>query len=156
MDVGTRTDEAIYEAYAPGLVRFATGLVGWSDAPDVVAESFIRLFGSSIWASTENHRALLYRRVYLDALSWIRSDHRRRAREQNAAAPEHQVPDFPAVEPTIAGAVRALSSQQRAVVFLTYWDDLSPSEIAALLDVSEGSIRKQLARARAHLRKALS
>ena len=39
--------------------------------------------------------------------------------------------------------VRSLSPQERAVVFLAYWDDLAAPEIAALLDVSEGVARKQ-------------
>ena len=33
-------------------------------------------------------------------------------------------------------------------MYFTYWDDLLPSQIAELLDVSEGTVRKQLARAR--------
>lgn len=40
--------------------------------------------------------------------------------------------------------------------FLTYWEDLTPSQIADLLDVGEGSVRKQLARARETLRSVLS
>jgi DNA-directed RNA polymerase specialized sigma24 family protein len=41
------------------------------------------------------------------------------------------------------------------VIFLTYWEDQSPAQIAALLAVSEGAVRKQLARARDHLRRIL-
>lgn len=47
------------------------------------------------------------------------------------------------------------SQQQRSAVFLTYWLGLSPSEIADELGVSDGTIRKQLARARARLREEL-
>jgi RNA polymerase sigma factor (sigma-70 family) len=42
------------------------------------------------------------------------------------------------------------------VVVLTYWMDLTPAAIAELLEVSEGSVRKQLARARARMKEALS
>ena len=52
-------------------------------------------------------------------------------------------------------ALAGLSPQQRAVVYLTYWDDLTPAQVAALLGVSEGSVRKQLARAREQLRRVL-
>jgi RNA polymerase sigma-70 factor (ECF subfamily) len=155
MQVGTGTDEEIYARLAPELVRFATGVVGRADAPDVVAESFLRLFGTPIWAATDNHRALLYRRVYLDGLTWLRADGRRRVRERRAANHE-RAPDHPDLEPEVADAVRRLSPQQRAVVFLTYWDDLTPAVIAELLDVSEGTVRKQLTRARAQLRKVLA
>ena len=51
---------------------------------------------------------------------------------------------------------RKLSPQQRAVVVLTYWQDLTPSAVAELLDVSEGAVRKHLARARKHLRRVLA
>jgi RNA polymerase sigma factor (sigma-70 family) len=156
MDVETRTDEAIYEDYAPELVRFASGLVGWNDAADVVAESFLALLDTEIWRTTNNHRVLLYRRVYLDAQSWMRSNGGRRLREHKAALPDRNAPDFSALDSDVAAAIRSLSAQQRAVVFLAYWDDLTVPEIAALLDVSEGTIRKQLARARARLRKELS
>ena len=155
MDVETRTDADIYAEYAVELVRFATGLVGRTDAPDVVAEGFARLLDTDIWRATDNHRALLYRRVYLEAQSWTRSHHRRRARERRASTPELS-PDFPDLQPEVAAAVRELSPQQRAVVFLTYWNDLTPASIADLLGVTDGTIRKQLARARTHLKKALS
>ena len=52
-------------------------------------------------------------------------------------------------------AVAALSVRQRAVIVLTYWLDLHPAGIAGLLGVSEGAVRRHLARARAHLREVL-
>lgn len=150
-----RTDDAIYRAVAPELVRFASGIVGQADAPDVVADAFVGLLGTELWTRTDNHRALLYRRVLLDAKTWLRAADRRRARERRAAVGE-PASDFPDLEPHVADAVRRLSPQQRAVVFLTYWDDLTPAVIADLLDVSEGTVRKQLNRARVQLRKVLA
>ncbi|MGH9224089.1 MAG: sigma factor-like helix-turn-helix DNA-binding protein, partial [Acidimicrobiales bacterium] len=55
----------------------------------------------------------------------------------------------------MAQAVAALSVRQRAVIVLTYWLDLHPAGIATLLRVSEGSVRRHLARARARLREVL-
>ncbi len=52
-------------------------------------------------------------------------------------------------------AVSRLSPRQRAVVFLTYWDDLDPGSIAGLLGISDGAVRRHLARARATLRRNL-
>ena len=51
--------------------------------------------------------------------------------------------------------VDRLSPRQRAVVYLAYWDDLDPAAIAQVLGVSEGSVRRHLARARAALRRML-
>ena len=49
-----------------------------------------------------------------------------------------------------------LSVQQRAVTYLTYWHDWSVSQVAEALGVGEGTVRRQLARARTRLRGALS
>jgi DNA-directed RNA polymerase specialized sigma24 family protein len=40
-------------------------------------------------------------------------------------------------------------------VYLTYWEDLDPSRISELLGISDGAVRRHLARARRHLRKTL-
>jgi RNA polymerase sigma factor (sigma-70 family) len=82
-----------------------------------------------------------------------RSTMRRRAREQLAAGPESVEP--PQVDVDVLAAVGALSTRQRAVVFLTYWHDLAPNEIADLLDISPGSVRRHLARGRERLKDRL-
>jgi DNA-directed RNA polymerase specialized sigma24 family protein len=128
MEVDTRSEAAIYEAYAPELVRFATGLVGPADSPDVVADAFVALMHAPVWADAVNHRALLYRRVLFEARSWVRSAERRRSREDRAH-PSTTV-DFPDLRPDVAVAVAKLSPQQRAAVVLTYWQDLTPAAVA--------------------------
>jgi RNA polymerase sigma factor (sigma-70 family) len=45
--------------------------------------------------------------------------------------------------------------QQRSVVYFTYWEDLDAAAIGALLGISPDTVRRHLARARDHLRKAL-
>ena len=57
--------------------------------------------------------------------------------------------------PTCAVAVDRLSVQQRAVILLTYWMDLDPKSTAERLGISEGAVRRHLARARARLREVL-
>lgn len=157
MAVDPRTDEAVYEAYAAELVRFASGLVGPSDAPDVVVDAFVRLSRSPVWPMAEDRRALWFRAVVFEAKSLHRSNGRRREREARVAAsvPIGAAPPDP-VDPEVRDALAKLSTQQRAVIFLTYWLDLQPASVAELLAVSEGSVRKQLARARNTLREVLS
>ena len=46
-------------------------------------------------------------------------------------------------------------TQQRAVIFFAYWQDLDVTAIARLLGVSDGTVRRQLARARGRLREVL-
>lgn len=154
MRLDGRSDAEVYEEHGQDLVRFATGLVGPDDAPDVVSEAVLSLFGSSVWREARDRRALLYRAVLLRSRSWHRSNGRRRAREERYGAPTTW--DLPEVDPQVWSAVMSLSVQQRAVVFLSYWADLPPDRIAELLGVTEGSVRKQLARARKALRRVLS
>ncbi len=147
------TDEEIYRKYADDLVRFATGLVGPFDAPDVVTDSCLRAFRSKGWGDVVNHRAYLYRSVLNHARSHHRSTLRRRVREMRAATPD--VAPTVEVDVDVLAAVDKLSVQQRASVVLTYWEDLSPADVASRLGISEGSVKRHLARARARLKELL-
>ncbi|MEO5899501.1 MAG: RNA polymerase sigma factor [Ilumatobacteraceae bacterium] len=153
--MATADDVETYRRHAPELVRYAAVLVGPDDAPDVVTDAVLAAFASPRWGAVTNRRAYLYQAVLRRSASHHRADQRRRRRENRAVAlavVPHDVPD-----PTVDAhrVLAALSGQQRAVVFLTYWEDLSPAQIAELLNVSDGTVRKQLARARNHLRRSL-
>ena len=82
-----------------------------------------------------------------------RSVFRRRARERRFADRIETVqPEF---RPEVVAAVARLSSRQRACVYLTYWEDLSPPMVADRLGIGEGTVKQYLARARAKLREVL-
>jgi RNA polymerase sigma-70 factor (ECF subfamily) len=147
------TREDLYRRHADDLVRFATGLVGPFDAPDVVMDAVMRAFLSPGWSGVGNHRAYLYRCVLNRARTHYRAALSRRVRELRAAVPatiEQSLPDLDVLE-----AVDRLSMRQRAVVVLTYWEDLTVEQVAGTLEISEGSVRRHLARARARLREVL-
>ena len=55
----------------------------------------------------------------------------------------------------IAAGVQGLRREQRDVLLMHAWADLSPDEIAHVLDMPAGTVRSHLSRARAQLRKAL-
>lgn len=150
MVVHDTPDEELYAKHADALVRFATGLVGPADAPDVVSDAVISAMTSRRWPDVENRRAYLYRSVLNQARMHHRSTMRRRARELRAAPSEAM--DMPEIRPDVLDAVGRLSPRQRASVFLTYWEGLTPAEVASRLGVSEGSVRRHLARARSRLR----
>ena len=147
-------DVATYRRHADELTRYATVLVGPADAPDVVTDAVLAAFRTPGWRDVANPRAYLFRAVLHRAQSVRRSDARRTNRERRAALVEPVRDREPSVD--AHRALSALSPQQRAVVFLTYWEDMTPAQIAELLDVGEGSVRKQLARARETLRSVLS
>jgi RNA polymerase sigma-70 factor (ECF subfamily) len=151
--MGVMTDEQIYRKHADELIRFATGLVGPFDAQDVVSESCLRAFRSRRWPEVTNHRAYLYRSVFNNAQSQHRSTLRRRIREQRAALPEAATAREADLD--VLAAIDKLSVQQRACVVLTYWEDLGPGEVARRLGISDGSVKRHLARARARLKELL-
>jgi RNA polymerase sigma-70 factor (ECF subfamily) len=57
-----------------------------------------------------------------------------------------------ALAPRIAGALAALNPEQRNVLLLYAWAELSHEEIAAALGIAQGTARSRLSRARAALR----
>ena len=147
------TDLVLYRRLGDELTRYATALVGPSDAADVVQDAVVGAFASGGWPGVSNPRAYLYRAVFNRSVSLRRSDSRRGHRERRIATSEIVDDRTPSVD--ARAALNALSPQQRAVVYLTYWEDLTPAQIADLLNVGEGTVRKQLARAREALRSIL-
>jgi RNA polymerase sigma factor (sigma-70 family) len=147
--VGT-IDEDIYTKHAEDLVRFAMGLVGRSDAQDVVSAAVLRSITSSAWPRVRNHRAYLYRAVLNQARN-DRRDRKRRLDKESRGAHGERSPQSD-YRPEVLEAVKSLSVRQRAVIVLTYWEDLHPIDVAARIGISEGSVRRHLARARSKLR----
>jgi len=154
--VDQRTDAEIYAAHATELTVFARSLVGPSDAADVVADAVVSALASPGWTAVENHRAYLYRSVWNRAQTFLFRRSKRPSIEGSVAT--RQLTEDITVgsaHPELIDAVEALSAQQRAVVALTYWRDLPIGEVAEILAISDGAVRKHLARARAQLRKVL-
>ena len=146
-------DEEIYRKYSDELVRFAMGLVGRSDAQDVVSVAVLRSMTSKSWSTVTDHRAYLYRAVLNQAHNEHRDRQRRWRKALRTATDERSDP--PEYRPEILAAVMKLSVRQRAVVILRYWEDLHTTAIAERLGISEGSVHRHLARARSKLRGAL-
>jgi RNA polymerase sigma factor (sigma-70 family) len=139
-----------YAKWAEDLVRFATGLVGPADASDVVSDAMVRVLRSANWDVVASPRAYLMRSVLNEARMHHRSTLRRRVRESQIQTA--RLVETPDVRPEVLEAVARLSMRQRAVVMLTYWDDLDAGSVAELLGVSAGAVRRHLARAHTRLR----
>jgi RNA polymerase sigma-70 factor (ECF subfamily) len=152
----TPRDTELYREHADELIRYATVLVGPDDASDVVVDAVLAAFGSPGWRNVAHPRAYLFRTVLNTANSRHRSTARRRRREVvvgTRAVVAPAMTDDTAID--VHRALATISPQQRAIVYLAYWEDLTAAQIAATLDISEGAVRKQLARARARLRKVI-
>lgn len=150
-------DEPLSKTYLwlrPELLRLAASVVGVDDASDVVSDVYLRIADSS---GASNPAAYLRRAVVNAAISHERSRRRRMVRDNNFL---RWWPGRPTISPSrdldVERALRALSVQQRAIIHLTYWSDFTPARVGEELDITEGSVKKQLARARATLREELA
>jgi RNA polymerase sigma-70 factor (sigma-E family) len=126
-------------------------------AEDVLQEALVRT--ARHWRTARTAPEAYTRRVIVN----LATD-RWRARQRRP--PEVRLEDnahallAPAAAPTdrlvIFDALRQLPYQQRAVAVLRYWDDASVAETAALLGISEGTVKSYSARAMARLRELIS
>jgi len=159
-----------YREHSAALTHFAASQVGPSDADDVLSSALLSVIQSCRQRSDgdsaiEDLRAYLYRAVANASAKHWRTLDRRRVRDQafhlaskrtvstqsgGAGPPEQPSEVGPMIE-----AMAELTVQQRAAVHLTYWEDLTPAMIADRLDISDGTVRSHLARARAKLREAI-
>ncbi len=146
--------EESYEKHSEALVRLAASMIGPADAEDVLASVIASLLARQR-DDVEDWRGYLYRSVVNGARRHWRSTARRTRRELLAAARSMPDRSGPEGADEVLASLAALSPQQRAVVHLTYWEDLTPHAVAARLGVSDGTVRRQLARARKRLREVL-
>ena len=143
----------IYAKYASELVRFATSLVGPTDAADVVSEAVVKSMWSPTWASVVDPRAYLYQAVLNESRMHHRGTMRRRAREIETASLDMVTVSVLGID--VWEAMGSLTVPQRACVFLRYWEGMTTVEIAEGLAMSTRSVRRQLARARTSLGRIL-
>lgn len=91
------------------------------------------------------------RRVTINAtISWRRSNRREFMARSRIEVQESVMPPERASDQFWA-AVRALPDRQRAAVTLYYLEDMSLADVAAALDIAEGTVKASLFKARANL-----
>ena len=142
--------EAVYRSSSLALTRLAYLLVGdRSEAEDIVQSVFVSAV--TRWPTIDEPSAYLRRAVVNRATDVHRRSHRAAA----PALPAAGLVGEPAVDDTLR-FVRALPDRQRAVVVLRFYEDLSLTEIAALLDRPDATVRSDLRRALTKLRRSLT
>lgn len=155
---------ALFDEHRADLCRLAALLL--SDrgaAEEVVQEAFLRTFAS--WRRLRRpERARWYLRAAV--VNQCRSRVRRRWAEDRSnrtvwTTRTHEVvhhvwdTDQGADALRVLAAVRALPLRQREAVVLRYYEDLSEADMAAVLGCSVGTVKSQLAKARAALARSL-
>ncbi len=149
--------EDVYRREYPGLVAVATALTGdVRDGEDVVQDTMVKAFvrwdavGQLERPGAWCHRVLLnacrsrWRRRRTEA----RFGGRARREERSIAEPSAEVIVF-------WGLVRELPSRPRVAVTLHFAGERTMAEIASILEVPEGTVRSDIARARVMISAAL-
>ena len=146
----------VIASYGGDLLRFATALVGPSEAPDLVADCVVRLLRSDRLASAQDVRSYLYRSLLNQARSNHRAAYRRGLRERASA--ELAVGWWDEVGPRVEllDAVSRLSPRRRGVLFAVYWLDLDTEGAASLLGISTRTLERELRASKALLKEVLS
>ena len=155
--VGHAGFEAVFHNHYRRLVRSLALACGNEDlAADLVQQAFVQLWASWPKISRYESPATWVARVAISR----RRDHQRSVRRLAAAllrlggqAPSASV--SPADHLDIAAALAQLPLRQRLAVVLYYFDDRSISQVASLMEVSEGTVNRHLFRAREALRSHL-
>ena len=150
--------EVCFSELAPGLVLFARQFVrSATDAEDIVQEAFVRFWRKQ--HSVEN-RALLFATVRSIALDGLRRDSRRAQREAVVSA--DAVQSVPAAFETeddaqraLAAAIDQLPTEQREVLAMKIWNELTFAEIGTVLEISQNTAASRYRYALAALKKTL-
>ena len=160
---------AIFERHFAAIHRYLARRAGVAVADDLASQTFLIAFD----------RRGSYRAQSDTALPWLLGiatnalhNHARAQRSANGlasrlrSAPTDDVPDVAqlalassentARAERVAAALAQLPDEQREVVLLSAWADLSYEAIAEALAIPIGTVRSRLARARAQLRPALT
>ena len=149
-DAATRVLEATYRELRLPLLRLGYLLTGSQEtAEDLVQTAFASAQPS--WHRIDDPPAYLRRSV----VNLAKDGQRREFRRRRLLRPEPEpVTGIPEIDDAWA-LVQQLPSVQRAVVVLHYYEDLPLVEISLLLDRPPSTVRSDLRRALARLRKAL-
>jgi RNA polymerase sigma-70 factor (sigma-E family) len=147
----------LFDRHYQSLRRLASFLLDDpAGAEEVVQEAFLRTY-SGWWRIRRPERAGAYLRAAV--VNQCRSRGRRRKSEDRGNRVLWTDEDRRAESPTstsadaldVVAAVRALPPRQREAVVLRYYEDLSEADIARALGCSTGTVKSQLAKARATL-----
>ncbi|HVF18765.1 MAG TPA: RNA polymerase sigma factor [Mycobacteriales bacterium] len=141
-----------FQQHFPRLAGYCTTMTGnRHTGHELAQEAFARLFAK--WLGVRDPRAY----VYLVATNLAREQWRRAATERSAydEVAHRSVPPAEPPDLGLRDLVERLPTKQRDAVLLRYYADLPVTEVAALLSMPEGTVKRLLHEARHALGLAL-
>lgn len=146
----------LYELHYNLILRTCRRRLGnAASAEDATAEVF-RVAWQRVSAGTDVDIRWLYR----TARNVVGNEYRRLSRnrallEKVSSSRFEQQVDTTDLSTDLRLGLKKLRVQERELLFMAYWEDLAPEEMAAILKCQESALRMRLSRARAALKKAL-
>jgi RNA polymerase sigma-70 factor (ECF subfamily) len=134
----------LYDEHAQSLFAFLLNLTrDESDTRDLLQEVFVKLArDEQLLNDIRDPRAFLIRLAHNAAIDWIRRRGARERTRENFAAENASIfaaandPDEQTFRVELAAALAELPEEQRAVVHLKLWEELTFEEIADALETS--------------------
>lgn len=154
--------ETIYREYRDLMLYIANRILGdRKDSEDMVHQSFIKLL--DVLGKIEEPRCHKTRALVVTVVERTAIDlYRRRRRENTVSLDEEYINvsdtaqvDAVADRADLAAAMASLPTRYREVLLLRYDSGFSNREIAGLLSMSEGNVRKTIQRAKDKLGRTL-
>jgi RNA polymerase sigma factor (sigma-70 family) len=164
--VGPAEFDSAFQQHFPSIYLFISRRVGTALAEDLAAETFATAYRRR--ASFDPERGSLRSWLYGIATNLVRNHWR--AEQHLLALDARLLPEIDTSDssdaadqrviaallvPRLAAALGLLTRDQRDVLLLHAWAELSHEEIAAVLGIAPGTARSRLSRARASLREQL-
>jgi RNA polymerase sigma-70 factor (ECF subfamily) len=158
---------AIYDRYFAVIHRYVAGRLGAQAADDLAAEAFLVAFRKR--DRFDPQRGAVRPWLFGIATNLVAQHRRAEVRRYRAMAQTGPEPDAESheervvtsvtaagLQPQLAQALAALSQQERDVVLLVAFGELSHDEIARALAIPNGTVRSRLSRARKKLRTVIT
>lgn len=154
----------IVERYQASIYRFCLSLTGQvQDAEDAASETFIKAYTKlGDYRPEGQFSSWLFTIAYRTSLDLLRARNRRAAspleeapepRDHGPGPLDHALDDER--NQALYQALSQLKPDQRAIISLFYYQDLSYDEIAQVLHISKGTVASKLNRSRERLKRLL-
>ncbi len=153
----------LVEAYQTQVYRLALRMCGEAAADDVTQEAFVAAWRAlPAFRGDSRFSTWLYRLTANAAIDLLRREKRHRGGEDitelelpdDAPTPQ-ELSERSETQEAVRRAMGRLSAEHREILLLRYMQELDYGEIAAALDISEGTVKSRISRAKARLREVL-
>lgn len=146
------SDETIYTKHKDDLIRYASMLVGPTEAEDVLSTVVLRLLERRSLGDLDDPRPYLFRAITNEARGISRREKKRRDLPAQPSGPN----GIPENDYEVAAALSTLPPRQLAAVYLVYWEDQTIKSAARTLGTTTGTVKRYLHLARKKLKELIN